>query len=150
MLVKLNVVSAVICFFFFFGCVPKQVDINYGVDSCAYCKMSIVDPKFGAELITEKGRVYKFDAIECMVHYDHEMQKPAAKYLVNVISRPGILVPATDCRFVFSKEMPSPMGANLSAHLEVDDLPVILTDQEIRPLAWDTMRKELIERNKRM
>ena len=68
---------------------PKQEEINYGVDACAYCKMNIVDPKFGAELITKKGRVYKFDAIECMVNYDREMQKPVHQYLVNVISQPG-------------------------------------------------------------
>lgn len=31
--------------------------------------MTISDGRFGAELITDKGRVYKFDDIGCLIRY---------------------------------------------------------------------------------
>lgn len=43
--------------------------IKYGSEDCADCKMTIVDEKFGAELITKKGKVYKFDDLICMVAF---------------------------------------------------------------------------------
>ncbi len=132
-------------FLLLMGCMPKQEEIKYGLDACAFCKMSIVDPKFGAELVTKKGRVYKFDAIECMVNYDHQMQKPVSLYLVNVISKPGVLVPAEECQYVFSKTLPSPMGANLSAHLKTDGLPAKLQEENPKQMAWDVMREELVK-----
>jgi len=52
----------------FAGCRPKgPVAIEYGQDICAFCKMIIADPRFGAEVITKTGKVYKFDSVECMV-----------------------------------------------------------------------------------
>ncbi len=46
---------------------PKPIKLNS--DSCDNCKMTISNGKFGAELITEKGRHYKFDDISCMVKF---------------------------------------------------------------------------------
>lgn len=40
---------------------PK--DFLLGSDQCDNCKMTITDIKYGTELITEKGKVYKFDDI---------------------------------------------------------------------------------------
>jgi len=34
--------------------------------------MGIEDPKFATELITEKGRIYKFDDLNCMQSYATE------------------------------------------------------------------------------
>lgn len=46
---------------------PKPIKLNS--DSCDFCKMTISNYKFAAELITQKGRVYKFDDISCMIRY---------------------------------------------------------------------------------
>ena len=37
--------------------------------------MKIADGKFGAELITTKGRIYKFDDIHCMINIDVNLKK---------------------------------------------------------------------------
>lgn len=34
--------------------------------------MTISDGRFGAELITKKGRVYKFDDLRCLINYKAE------------------------------------------------------------------------------
>lgn len=90
--------------------------IHYGEDGCEYCKMTIVDRQHAAELVTSKGKVYKFDAIECMVNFrkDHK-DIQYALYLVTDFSNPGELVDATISTFLISENISSPMGANLSA-----------------------------------
>jgi copper chaperone NosL len=51
------------------GCNPKAEKIIAGTDSCAECKMTIMDPKFGAEIVTKKGKVYKFDDAHCVATF---------------------------------------------------------------------------------
>ena len=51
------------------ACTPAPKPIEYGSDMCHYCKMTIMDKQHAAELVTDKGKVFPFDAIECMIHY---------------------------------------------------------------------------------
>lgn len=95
------------------SCNPESEAINYGSDMCQFCRMSIVDQRFGSEIVTQKGKVYKFDAVECMVNYLEErvVDESKIKYvLTNTLDVPGKLVDVQDCRFLISKNMPSPMG----------------------------------------
>jgi copper chaperone NosL len=48
------------------SCQSGPEPFAYGKDICADCKMTIMDPKFGGEVITKKGKVYKFDDAHCM------------------------------------------------------------------------------------
>lgn len=98
------------------ACAPKAKPIEYGQDGCDYCKMTIVDNQHAAEAVTEKGKVYKFDAIECMVNFIlNNTDKKMAILLVNPYTQPGDLIPVDESTFLISKSMPSPMGAFLSA-----------------------------------
>ena len=100
----------------FVACEVEPKPINYGSDSCDYCSMTIVDRQHSAELVTTKGRAYKFDAIECMVNYDREhTDVPVELYLTANFDAPGELIDATKASFLKSDELSSPMGANLSA-----------------------------------
>ncbi len=53
--------------FFVVGCSVEESPINYGKDACNFCKMNIVDKQHAAEIVTSKGKPFKYDAIECMV-----------------------------------------------------------------------------------
>lgn len=98
---------------------PKP--INYGSDSCDYCSMTIVDRQHAGEIVTEKGKVRKFDAVECMINYDREnSETPVALYLVSDFDAPGKLIDATKAYFLKSDQLTSPMGANLSAFSNPD------------------------------
>ncbi|PVW15866.1 nitrous oxide reductase accessory protein NosL [Marixanthomonas spongiae] len=100
----------------FTACEVKPKKINYGSDNCSYCNMTIVDRQHASQLVTDKGRAYSFDAIECMVNYHKEHTDQAvALYLVNDFKNPGELIDATKATYLISPEIPSPMGANLSA-----------------------------------
>lgn len=98
------------------ACSPSPKPIQYGTDKCDFCRMTVVDPQFAAELVTDKGKVYKFDAIECMVQYRQaNSESTFALQLVNDYLREGVLHEADSCTYLISPELPSPMGANLSA-----------------------------------
>ncbi len=98
------------------ACSPAPKTIQYGFDVCHFCKMTIVDKQHAAELVTEKGKVYLFDAIECMVQFT-EVQPDLqfAFELVNDYDQPEKLIDAHQSAFLICREIPSPMGAYLSA-----------------------------------
>ena len=69
--------------------------------------MKISDGKICAELITNKGRIYKFDDMHCMISYYKE--KSNNKYSIFFIfydfSENNILIPAENCFFVKGGEI---------------------------------------------
>ena len=78
--------------------------------------MTIVDQQHASELVTQKGKVFKFDAIECMINYQKNDQNATYAYeLVNVYETPKELISANESHFLISKALPSPMGAYLTA-----------------------------------
>jgi copper chaperone NosL len=83
--------------------------------------MTIVDRQHAAEIVTQKGKIFKFDAVECMVNAREEIGADnIAQYLCNTYDAPGELTDATTASFLVSKAIPSPMGANLTAFSEAE------------------------------
>ena len=114
---KLSASVALIAFLLI-GCNPKSEKINLGKDQCAECKMIIADPKFGAEIVTKKGKVYKFDDTHCIavflerrgVELSNIHQTLFVQYNV-----PGEFVNVKSAEFVVSSQFKSPMGGNAAA-----------------------------------
>jgi copper chaperone NosL len=81
--------------------------------------MTIVDNKFGAELITDKGKIFKFDALECMLNYIKEKQlnkDNISNTLAVNTSATVNLIETEHAIFLQSFAFPSPMGEYLSAY----------------------------------
>lgn len=98
------------------ACAPAPKPIEYGSDMCHFCKMTIVDRQHAAEAVTDKGKVFKFDAIECMINYkDQQADTEFAFLLVNDYHTPGALIDAHSAYYLVSPALPSPMGAYLTA-----------------------------------
>lgn len=109
-----------IILFVVIGCSKNPEPIRYGKDTCYYCKMAIVDRVHAAEIVTNKGKIYKYDAIECMVGFLNDFDNSKVKlFLTNEYLVPEKLIDATKATFLISKKIKSPMGANLSAFKEV-------------------------------
>ncbi|MBK8506640.1 MAG: hypothetical protein IPL46_33270 [Saprospiraceae bacterium] len=99
------------------SCTVGPVAINYGVDQCHACRMTISDQRFGAELVTTKGKVFKFDAIECMIPEVIKQEGDAYAFkMATDYAMPAKLIDVAELDFLQSPEIPSPMGRNLSAH----------------------------------
>lgn len=100
------------------ACSIKERPVEYGTDECAYCKMKIMDHRYGAELVTQKGKVHTFDAAECLIEYlyhNEELAETASFLLVTSYTEPDQLIDALSATYLVSKAMPSPMGAYLTA-----------------------------------
>lgn len=61
--------------------------------------MTVSDPRFAAELVTVKGRIYTFDSIECLASYYLANQSTARSLWVTDATTPGILIPAESARY---------------------------------------------------
>ncbi len=99
------------------SCNVSPEAINYNYDECAYCKMKISDIRFGAEIVTSKGKIHKYDSAECLVRtYIEDEKKDFAFVIVTDYSQPHKLIDAESATFMISENQPSPMGGNLSAY----------------------------------
>ena len=124
------------------ACRPKgPVPIEYGQDICAFCKMIIADPRYGAELITKKGKVYKFDSVECMVAYMMYDVKPgdvAAAYVTD-FAHPGKLIPAEEAYYLQSTGLRSPMSLGITAFATKRDLEKLKAEVDGLELLWSDL-----------
>ena len=102
--------------------------------------MTIVDKVHAAEIVTNKGKIYKFDASECMINYMKEFDVSQIKlYLTNIYTEPETLVDATEATFLISNNVPSPMGAFLTAFKTKEDAQKVQTEKEGRLYTWDEL-----------
>ena len=134
------------------SCTVKERPIDYGIDDCEYCKMIIMDHRYGSELVTQKGKVYTFDATECLIDflYNNEEVSATARYLlVTPYTKPDHLIDATSATFLVSREMPSPMGAYLSAFPDRDIAAEFLREKGGDLYTWEALYKDFrsIKRN---
>lgn len=125
-----------------FSCNATPQAIDYGNDGCHFCKMTIVDKLHAAEIVTQKGKVYKFDASECMVRFLEEFEASEIKlYLTNNYLEPEVLIDATSATFLISENIPSPMGAFLSAFKNKADAEKIQSEKTGTLYTWDQLLK---------
>lgn len=98
------------------ACSVSPEPINFGEDHCVHCKMKIVDPKFGGELVTKKGRIYKFDAVECLIPYMDENKAIEYVHILAIAyDFPKKLLNVNELSFEIDPAYNSPMGMNLAA-----------------------------------
>lgn len=115
---KLHIYFPVLVFLGFFvnACKVEPQSIVYGSDGCHFCSMTIVDQQHAAQIVTKKGKAFKFDASECMMNHLKEIDEAEIElFLVNDYSTPSELIDATQATYIISKGISSPMGAFLTA-----------------------------------
>ncbi|MEO6843920.1 MAG: nitrous oxide reductase accessory protein NosL [Ginsengibacter sp.] len=107
----------IVLLFGMLSCNSGPQPIKLGIDACDFCKMSIAERNFGAEIITNKGKVYKFDDTHCFATFrkkniDSNIIKHV--YFVNFMD-PHNFIDATHVFLLKSSELHSPMGGNTAA-----------------------------------
>ncbi|WP_457635889.1 nitrous oxide reductase accessory protein NosL [Persephonella sp.] len=146
-----------ILFFMFASCEReiKPVPINYGQDECDYCRMKITDPRYGSELILNTGKPYKFDSVECLAAFyieNKEKMKIHSLWVPDFISKK--FIPAEKALYLHSKELPSPMGMNLTAFEKKEELEKVKEKYGGEVLNWnqvvDLVKKEWIQKKHKM
>lgn len=146
-----NVILTVITTLFLFSCNPEPKSIEFGFDNCYKCGMTIADEKWGAEIVTHKGKVYKFDAVECMVAYYLDEKKSGRDseihsfWTINYLN-PKELIEATSAYYLKSTEYHSPMAFNAPSFKTKEDRDKSIKTESDIPLDWISL-VELIKKD---
>lgn len=95
---------------------PDPIKLNR--DQCDNCKMTIADARFGAEILTKKGKVWKFDDTHCLVGFLDENRAPREQikdiYIVRYDGANELL--NINASFLLKAEnLKSPMNGNVAA-----------------------------------
>lgn len=126
------------------ACKPKPKPIQYGLESCDYCRMTIVDTQHAAEAVTDKGKAYVFDAIECMIQFKAgHADKDFALLLINDYAEAGTLKDATQATYLISSQVPSPMGAFLSGFSNPQDAEKMRAAKGGDLYSWAEIEKKI-------
>lgn len=125
----------------FTSCAISPEPIAYGSDGCHFCSMTIVDKQYAAQFVTKKGKSFKFDAAECMLNQLKTIDESSvAMFLVTDYETPGKLIDATQATYLISQDLPSPMGAYLSAFENKELAENIQKDNEGKLFTWETVQ----------
>lgn len=122
-----------------FSCKPEPEAIHYGTEACHTCKMTLMDKKFGAELVTAKGKVYKFDDLNCMVGFFNSgyLSDQTIQYkLVIDYSQPEKLISAEEAFYLKSDHVRSPMASGIAAFETHDTLQKYKAELNGIELTW--------------
>ena len=98
---------------------PKKIIVG---DQCEHCKMTIENVKYATELVTEKGRIYKFDDIKCMNGYTTSNADKVVNAKTYVTDYPSEkLIEFEKATFIKGGSIKSPMGGNMQAYENKDE-----------------------------
>ncbi|HEX6316503.1 MAG TPA: nitrous oxide reductase accessory protein NosL [Gemmatimonadaceae bacterium] len=115
-----------------------------GVDACDYCRMTVSDTRFGGEIESRTGKLYTFDAVECLASFylDASSRDDVRRAWVSDFDS-GRLVPVDSAVFLQGSSLNSPMGQGLVAFALTADST--LRRHGGRQVRWsdvlDTMRQ---------
>jgi copper chaperone NosL len=137
-------IAAVICLSLI-ACKVEPEPLEYGKDGCHACKMTLMDNKFGAEIVTTKGKIYKFDDVNCLLNFFNSGQVPSEEMkdiLIVDFSKPGKLIDAKNARYVKSESIKSPMASNVAAFEANDDLKKLNAEWKGILLSWGELQTQ--------
>jgi copper chaperone NosL len=128
------------------SCNTKPEPLVAGKDVCHACKMGVSDTRFGAELITKKGKVYKFDDLHCLAGYLHAgsiAQPDIAQLLTIDFEKPNSFLDVHKASFVVSPEMKSPMGSNAGGFESKNAAEAFAKNKQAEILPWSELYEKL-------
>ena len=113
------------------GCNAGPEAFRYGLDECSDCKMIISDQRFGAQIVTRRGKVLKFDDVGCMNSFMERAGVPQdelKRCVVSDFNRPNNFIPLEQAIFLESNRLKSPMGSNRAAFATEKELQTTLKE----------------------
>ena len=124
---------------FITSCQAQPEPFNYGKDNCYTCKMGVMDAKYGAEIITKKSKVYKFDDLICLVQFmksgvltDQEIKQTV---VIN-FEKENDFLDVKKATFFVGAALRSPMGSNAAAFVSEAAATKAKGNREGQILKW--------------
>ena len=128
----------------FNSCSIRPEPIVAGRDNCYLCKMGVTDPKYGGEVITKKGKIFKFDDMHCLLSFlkSGTMNQEQAKniYVVDFAGNHS-LIKANESFFLQGDEIHGPMNGNVIAFQNKDSLKEVAMRLKSIDISWEQLNK---------
>lgn len=121
------------------SCNQDVQPINYGKEECAACKMTIMDKQFGAEIISTKGKVYKFDEVVCMIEFLSSQtisEDEVNRKLVINYEKENDFIDAEHASFYVGEDVHSPMNGNAAAFSTIQNAQKFQNGKQGVIMAW--------------
>lgn len=132
-------------FLFVISCTQKPEPLIAGKDNCYHCKMPVADTRFGAELITNKGRIYKFDDINCMLQWKALPENKEVKFnnvlVVNYFDKTD-LIEAAKAVYLKSNNIRTPMNSGFAAFSSEENAQKLLNESGGDICNWEKVMAE--------
>jgi copper chaperone NosL len=131
--------------FMILACSTEPQPIAFGKDGCYACKMTLMDRKFGAEIVTTKGKVYIFDDVNCMLNFLHTGElndRDIAHRLVIDFANPEKLIDTSHAFFLKSNNIKSPMASQVAAFEKEEDMMRVKEELGGIYLVWGELVKQ--------
>jgi copper chaperone NosL len=137
-----KVVAALLFPLFFVaqGCNTGPEPIRFGKDPCHSCKMIISDRSFGAEVVTKKGKVYKFDDTRCVFSFLKSEQVAADQignvYLVDYAQKEKLI--SVETAFLLKGDkIRGPMAGDIAVFESEADVKRFQTEWNAQRITWN-------------
>jgi len=108
---------------------------------CVHCNMTIKDKLHRAEATIE-GKTFNYDAIECLINHIKTKNKTHISLLKVADFKTGELVNAKKATYLVSENIPSPMGANLSAFKNFKHASILKSKQGGILYNWESIKEK--------
>lgn len=122
------------------SCSKEPKPIEFGVDNCDHCMMNISDTRYGAELVTQKGKIYKFDDMYCMKAFLQDgniaENQIHSLWLVDFEATEQ-LIPAKESFLLHNPILKSPMGSDMAAFTDKETLEQYHSEYSGTTLLWE-------------
>jgi copper chaperone NosL len=142
----MKITSAFLLAILFLSCSSDPEPLRYGKDACYACKMTLMDKKFGAELVTAKGKIFKFDDANCMVNFinsDYLTDETIVHKLIIDYSQPGKLISAEKAFYLKTDQIRSPMASQVAAFEKEEVMLTHKTKLNAISLGWKEVIAEI-------
>jgi len=105
--------------------------------------MTIVDQQHAAQMVSKKGKQFKYDAIECMLN-DLSESKNSEAIEIFLVSNYGesTMTNAESATYLISKKIKSPMGAFLSAFQSQENAKNTWNEMGGKLYSWQEIKQK--------
>ncbi len=139
--VRAMAAAAIVTLFLMSSCKPGPQPIRLNADNCSNCEMTISDKRFATELLTNKGKVYKFDDLKCMLGHmkENSTQEYSGIYVTDYLN-PDVLLKVEQAFIIAGESVGSPMGGNMAAFSNKDSAEKYSGKLAASPVDWSVLK----------
>jgi copper chaperone NosL len=117
------------------SCSSGPQPIKYGSNACDFCKMTIMQKKFANEWVSDKGKVYRFDDLHCLMNFRKTDKSNGTAYVNDFLEKKE-LTKASELVFVKSEALKAPMGGDIAAFADKADAEEFLKNNKGEIVDW--------------